>query len=93
MGAARSLSSRATTAISESADAGRTAGWEATGGDPVTKSGSGSGSVARATPPDWARRLQTQQRHHQQAHATAQAIKEGDKPGAPANPELDSQEG
>lgn len=92
-GAVRSLGGKATTTLSESADAGRTAGWEATGGDPLAKSHSGSAPAASAAPPDWARRLQTQQRHQQRTHATAQAIKDGDRPGAPANPELDSQEG
>lgn len=92
-GAVLSLGGKAATTISESADAGRTTGWEATGGEPLAKSGPGSGPVASSTPPDWARRLQNQQRHQQRAHATTQAIKEGDRPGAPANPELDSQEG
>jgi type IV secretion system protein TrbL len=91
--AVRSLGGKAATTLSESADTGRTAGWEATGGDPLAKSSPGSAPAASPPPPDWARRLQTLQRHQQRTHATAQAIKEGDKPGAPANPELDSQEG
>lgn len=90
--AIRSVSTKVSGTASESVDAGRTAGWEATGGAPMASSASGSPAASTASPPDWARRLQSDRRHDQQARATAQAIKEGDRPGAPANPELDSEE-
>jgi type IV secretion system protein TrbL len=92
--ASRNLAGRAADGLSESAQAGRTAGWEATGGKPQNGSSNGSHQAAPATSaaPDWAKRLQAQQRQRHHSQATAQAIKEGDRPGAPANPELDSHE-
>lgn len=43
--------------------------------------------------PAWARRLQSEQRARHHRQIVAQAIREGDRPGAPANPELDQDEG
>ncbi len=40
----------------------------------------------------WARRLRSEQRMRAHAHTTTQAIKEGDRPGAAANPDLDQRE-
>lgn len=44
-------------------------------------------------PPDWARRMQRGQRTAGHSRAIAQAIKEGDRAGHGANPELDGGEG
>jgi type IV secretion system protein TrbL len=41
-----------------------------------------------AGPPDWARKMQASQRLRAHGHATTQAIKDGDRSGAGANPDL-----
>jgi type IV secretion system protein TrbL len=47
------------------------------------------GSSGAADPvPDWARRLQAEQRFRSRAHTTMQAVKDGDRPGAGSNPNL-----
>jgi type IV secretion system protein TrbL len=79
-------------AAAEGIDAGRTAAWEATGGSPAS---SGPGSPPSDTPsatPDWARRLRSEQSARAHRHAATQAIKDGDRPGSPANPDLDVKE-
>ncbi|HEY5237009.1 MAG TPA: P-type conjugative transfer protein TrbL [Rhizomicrobium sp.] len=42
--------------------------------------------------PDWAKRMQNNQKMRGQAHLAAQVIKEGDRPGHGANPNLDGGE-
>jgi type IV secretion system protein TrbL len=57
---------------------------------------SAAGPNSPASPsgaPDWARKMQRGQRMAGQTRAIGQAIKEGDKPGHGANPELDGGEG
>lgn len=49
--------------------------------------------AASSSPPDWARRMQRGQRTAGHRHTITQAIKEGDRPGHGANPELDGGEG
>ena len=54
-----------------------------------------SSSASSAEMPAWARAMQAQQARQRSARrtqATTQAIKEGDRPGAPANPSLNDQE-
>jgi type IV secretion system protein TrbL len=92
----RSTIQRVGGSISESAQAGRDAAWRATGGAP-TSGGSTNAATDRRSgiagdPPVWARRLQSEQRARHNRQAAAQAIKDGDRPGAPANPELDQEE-
>ena len=72
--------------------AARAAGQRA--GDAFTGGGSApaTGGPEASAPPAWARRLQADQRARHHRQATAQAIREGDRPGAPANPELDQKE-
>ena len=90
---ARSAAQRATSSVSGSAQAGRQAAWQATGGISSSASASANPAAPDANaPPAWARQLQTTQRSRHQRQVTAQAIKEGDRPGAPANPELDGGE-
>ena len=55
---------------------------------PAAPTGAGS-----SAPPDWARRMQRGQRTAGHTRAITQAIKEGDRPGHGANPELDGGEG
>jgi type IV secretion system protein TrbL len=42
--------------------------------------------------PPWARQLQTEQRAREVRHSATEAVRDGDRPGAPANPELDQEE-
>ena len=76
--------------LSESAQSGRTGAWRATGGAGNPRP-TASSSQADAAPP-WAHRLRAEQAARAQRHATAQAIKDGDKPGAAANPDLSTKE-
>lgn len=99
MQAGRSAIQRAGSSLAESAQAGRQAAWRASGGGPPAGSTGGTpGSSSASTsgdssaPPSWARRLQAEQRARHVRQTTAQSIKEGDRPGAPANPDLDDQE-
>jgi len=45
-----------------------------------------------ASTPDWAKSLRVDQTRRAHAHATAQSIKDGDRPGASANPDLSSKD-
>ena len=49
-------------------------------------------AAAPNSPPDWARRMQSSQRLRGHAHTASQAIKEGDRGGHGANPNLDGGE-
>ncbi len=91
----RSRLQRAGDALSDSARAGRQAAWGATGGSgpqSTNPPSAVSADTRNSASPDWARRLQAEQRARYQRQATTQAIREGDRPGAPANPELDQED-
>jgi len=93
-GGARSAAQRVTGSLARSAGAppispsgtAGTAGGAAPAGAAATAASPDSG------PPAWAHKLRTEQaaRHHRQA--AIQTIKEGDRPGAPANPDLSQKE-
>ncbi|HEV2551644.1 MAG TPA: P-type conjugative transfer protein TrbL [Stellaceae bacterium] len=89
---ARSVIPRATDALSASAASGRQAAWRATGGrSPAASTGAGGAGANAASDdvaPAWARRLRAAQRRQRHVHAVTQAIKDGDRPGAGANPDL-----
>jgi type IV secretion system protein TrbL len=94
---ARSVASRTANSLSQSARTGREAAWRATGGS--SGSGESPSSVAEGAPsaaadsaPQWARRLRAEQASRAHRHATAQAIKDGDKPAGAANPDLKDRE-
>ena len=90
---ARSMAQRAGSALSQSAQSGRQAAWRASGGsNAVGSAPAGSSGASSSAPPAWARRLQAEQRARHYRQATSQAIKQGDRPGAPANPDLDQEE-
>ena len=93
---ARSMAQRAGSSFSQSAQAGRQAAWRATGGSnsagSAPSSGGGAPANSSSAPPAWARRLQAEQRARHYRQATSQAIKQGDRPGAPANPDLDQED-
>ena len=65
-------------------------------GVPPGGAGGNSGGRAPAAPsaadmPDWARRLQSEQRAREVRHAATEAVRDGERPGAPANPDLDQE--
>ena len=92
----RAMASRAGEPLKESAQAGRSAAWRATGGSAPGGASSALAASARAAPvspsggaaPEWARRLRAEQASRAHRHATAQAIRDGDRPGGAANPDL-----
>lgn len=92
----RSAANRTANSLSQSARTGREAAWRATGGSPG--SGGSPSGVAEPSPsaadsaPQWARRLRAEQASRAHRHATAQAIKDGDKPAGAANPDLKDRE-
>ena len=85
---ARSIVPRAADALGESAAFGRQAAWRATGGKSPAAAGDTSSGAARDGAPEWARRLRSAQRRRMHRHIVTQAIREGDRPGAGANPDL-----
>lgn len=84
--AGNALKQRATSALglSEAAQSGRDAAWNALNATPSPKGGPSAGDGA----PGWARSLRRQQdaRHHRQI--ALQTIKEGDRGGASATPDI-----
>ena len=69
---------------------GKASAWSATGG---------RGSASKAPPetsahamPDWAQKMQRQQTLKSAGLMTLHAVKDGDRPGAPANPEISKTE-
>jgi type IV secretion system protein TrbL len=80
---------RAGTAMGSAASGGYGPGQAPLGAPASASSTSGrplSGDASAA--PAWARRLQSEQRARHYRQSAAQSIKEGDRPGAPANPDL-----
>jgi type IV secretion system protein TrbL len=89
----KSAASSVASAFSYDAESGRQGAWRATGG---SLSGAPS-SPAESSPnngnaPSWARTLRAEQRGRSQRHAAVQSVKEGDKPGSGANPDLSERE-
>jgi type IV secretion system protein TrbL len=81
------------------AKAGGEAAFRATGGRRTRPAANengpaaaGAGANAGGAPPAWARRMQSEGRRRAHTHATTQAIKDGDRPAAAANPDLDQKE-
>jgi len=89
---ARSMAGQAGASLSRSAQAGREGAWQATGGQPISNGAPSSSSTGSASAPDWARSFRSEQARRAQAHATTQSIKDGDRSGAGANPDLSSKE-
>ncbi|WP_106639750.1 P-type conjugative transfer protein TrbL [Allosphingosinicella vermicomposti] len=71
--------------LGAAAEAGREAAWS---GSPAQ----GGAGVSSDAAPEWARRLRTEQTNRQRRHAAVQAIREGDRPSAPANPDIKERE-
>lgn len=94
MQGARSFASRVAAPFRESAERGQQAAWNA-GRTSPTDAASGASASGAGTPDDapaWARSLRAQQtaRHHR--HMAMQTIKDGDRPGSAANPNLSDKE-
>jgi type IV secretion system protein TrbL len=66
--------------LQDCAQAGRRAAWRTTGGG-GSPSAAAAASAMNDSAPAWAQRLRREQRWRGHAHMTAQAIKEGDRPG------------
>lgn len=102
--AARGAYSQMAGDLGQRAAAGGQAAWRATGGTRTgttsstsassgpSPSGATGGGGTSATPPAWARRLQSEQRRRGHAQNVVQAIKEGDRPAHSASPDLEQKE-
>lgn len=51
-----------------------------------------SNAVPANAPPDWAKRIRSEQTARASRHAVSQAIKDGDRPGSGANPTLSNKD-
>ena len=89
---ARSMMQRAGASFSNSAQSGRQAAWRATGGGNDVGASPAAASSSPGAPPPWASRLRAEQLARHRRQTVTQAVKEGDRPGAPANPDLDQEE-
>jgi type IV secretion system protein TrbL len=74
--------------VGEAAESGRAAAWSALAG----RSASGAADPSGEATPAWARQLRRQQdaRHHR--HVAVQALREGDRGGAGATPDISEKE-
>jgi type IV secretion system protein TrbL len=99
----RDMAGRAGETLKGDAQSGRAAAWRATGGTspvsggpddavpagPSTSSAAAAGASAQSeSPPKWARDLKSKGSAGMGHHAAVQTLKDGDRPGAPANPDL-----
>ena len=88
----RSAGARLAGPLTESARQGRQAAWRATGGSPLGD-GSGAGTSGGETAvPAWAQRMKSEQRQRARLQTSQQAVREGERPGAAANPDLSDKE-
>jgi len=102
---ARSFAGGAASNLGARYQAGAQTAWSATGGKRTGGSGAGSSTSSTAgsasapsasgpnTPPAWAQQMQRSQRRRSHAQMTAQAIKEGDKPGHGLTPTIREEKG
>ncbi len=91
-GTARASGARMFGGLSESAGRGREAAWQVTGGGRSLAASDAPMVPSADGAPVWARRLRAEQRQRARIHTTGQAIREGDKPGAGASPDLSERE-
>jgi type IV secretion system protein TrbL len=97
MQSARSAASRFVAPFRESVERGRQAAWNAGRPAPAAAPSAASAGGAATAPatqgaPAWAPRLRSEQaaRHHR--HLAMQTIKDGDRPGGAANPDLNQKD-
>lgn len=96
----RSAASRARQGFQADVKQGRDAAWSAMNMDALMpagnakSAGAGAGTAAQATPPEssaspaWAQRLRSEQTARHRRQMATQTIKDGDRPGSGANPNL-----
>ncbi len=91
---ARSVAGRAAGSLKQSAEAGRRGAWRATGGTPTPSMNEAASAHSPSVnaPPDWAKRLRSEQTARASRHAVGQAIKDGDRPGSGANPTINDKD-
>ncbi|MHB1207228.1 MAG: P-type conjugative transfer protein TrbL [Rhodospirillaceae bacterium] len=89
---ARNTAKSLTDGFAQNSRTGTRAAWAATGGTPPKGAANAGKPSNQNNQPDWARNFRSEQRTRAHAHAAAQAVKEGDKGGAAANPSLSEQE-
>ncbi len=65
-----------------------TGGTSASSGGSAPNAGATGATSESGGTPDWAKRLRGEQRWHRRVHAVEQAIREGDKTGSAAQPDL-----
>ncbi|WP_082560792.1 P-type conjugative transfer protein TrbL [Caulobacter sp. Root487D2Y] len=94
MAGMRDVFGRAGDALQSSAQSGRAAAWRATGGASPVSGGPSPGGASGASdmPPPWARDLHVNRSPSLGHHAAIQTLKDGDRPGAPANPDLSQED-
>jgi type IV secretion system protein TrbL len=86
----KAAASRIASPIRASAERGQQAAWNAGRTSPAPAAAS-SGAASDPTPA-WAQSLRAQQTARHQRHMTMQTIKDGDRPGGAANPDLSQKE-
>lgn len=86
----RDAASRIASPIRASAERGQQAAWNARRTSPAPAAAS-SGAAPDSTPA-WAQSLRAQQTARHQRHMAMQTIKDGDRPGGAANPDLSQKE-
>jgi type IV secretion system protein TrbL len=74
--------------LSEAAASGRAAAWSALAGGPQAEAAQAIGEAR----PDWARDLQRRQDSRQHRHLALQTLREGDRGGAGATPDISEKE-
>lgn len=89
----RNQGGRAGAALQASSQAGLHSAWRASGGTPVAPVADVGGAMQPAMSagqgaPNWAKRLRSEQSARARRHYTAQAVRDGDRPGHGANPTL-----
>lgn len=86
----QNMMSRAAAPAIQAFSEGKSSAWSATGG-----SGGAAKGTSETSPnamPGWAQKMQRQQTLKSAASMTIHAVRDGDRPGAPANPEISTKE-
>ena len=93
---AKAVAARIASPIRESAAKGEQAAWDAGRTSPASASASASGATgggaASDSVPAWARNLRAEQTARHRRHLAMQTVKDGDRGGGPANPDLSEKE-
>ncbi|WP_314716950.1 P-type conjugative transfer protein TrbL [Sphingobium yanoikuyae] len=91
---AQSFASLVAAPFRESAERGQQAAWNAGRTSPASAASgaSGAGTAASGSAPAWAQNLRTEQTARHRRHMAMQTIKDGDRPGGAANPDLSDKE-